>query len=113
MSDKIFRYKFYDCKVVKDHFSIDSSICLNLIAANTEFNQSNDIFPNEPIARASAFLDHVKVEANQTIVRDYAETKGLTDVLVENGIVEKVREVDFGRFPSGAGCKGWLVNVLI
>ncbi len=113
MSNKVFRYKFYDCILVKNQFQADGSTCLNLIAADTPFNRLNDIFPNEAIARASIHVEYASLEPNQTIIRDYAETSGLVDVLVEEGFVEKISKINLGIYPNGTSVDGVLVKILI
>lgn len=110
---KTFRFKFYDCHLVVNRFREDNSICLNLVAANTPFNQSNDIYPYEPIARASVCVDHIPCKTNQSLVRDYAESKGLIDVLVKEGFVEIVQKIVIGHAPNGQSLDCVLVNVLV
>lgn len=113
MSNKVFRYKFYDCILIKNQFQADGSTCLNLVAADTEYNRLNEISPSEPIARASIYIEYASLEPDQTVIRNYAETSGLIDVLIEHGFVEKISEINLGQYPNGTMINGVLVKILI
>lgn len=86
---KIIRFSGYDCLVVKNNFNNNNQICLSLVGADTEHNKEMDVFPHEPIAKASVNLEGVKVGENQTIIKDYAENRGILKILLHFGLVKE------------------------
>lgn len=107
---KTISFMDYDCEIVIERFQFDQSICLNLIAADTQKNLSNDVFHGEPISRLSVCLPGCLVGANQTLIRVTDETKGALETLIDAGVVSKpLAFYDMGFVQNGAA----LVNVLI
>lgn len=66
---------------------------IQLYVAETEHNRSHPVAdscsPGEPYLEASVFVPDFPFACIETAIKDYAENKGIFDVLIEAGIVEK------------------------
>lgn len=107
MKKQIVDFSGYDCLVVKNHYTHNNQISLQLVADDSLRNQKNDTFPGEPIATATSCFDY-NVDADQTFIKDFSENKGVLKSLIDAGIVE-----DLGmQVPTGHAHLN-LVKVLI
>lgn len=104
---KIFDFIGYDVKVVKKEYSSPRNMCLQLVAANTQKNLAQDVFPSEPIATATVNTD-ITLPQGFALIKDYSENKGVLKALVEAGVVEDTSET----YPVGF-CEANLVKLLI
>lgn len=112
MQNKIVRFMGYDCHVQMNRFQHDHSICFSLVAAHTEHNQENDVFPGEPISRLSVCIDGQDVSKTQSLIKveEYNNPMEGINLLVESGFIsEPIKFVDMGFVKDGAA----LVNVLV
>ena len=102
----------YDCNVVLERFAQDKSLCVTLIAANTEHNKEQEVFTGEAIAKPSVYIEGLEIGENQTVLKNYSETKDIVQILVNAGIVEETGQaIQVSEFSNDS--LAYIVNVLM
>lgn len=98
MSNEKIHFKGCDCIVNKNSF-VSGGIALTLIVDDTQKNQAQDYYPGEAFGTPSAFVDNQPLKESQTILKDYSEYEGITDILINAGLV-RFDHSFFGNFNS-------------
>jgi hypothetical protein len=100
--EKQVRFIGYDCDVHIHEYQSNKQKAIQLVIANTEYNQQRSIDVGESMTIATACLPGYSFADNETAIKDYSENTGVLDVLLEAGIVEltgKVAHSGFAEFP--------------
>jgi len=85
---KIIRFKDWDCTVLKSTYRQNGAIALQLVAANTDHNKSEDTFAGEAIATATVCLPEQPLSEGETLIAGSSANEGMLEALVNAGIVE-------------------------
>lgn len=108
MNEKVIEYKGYDCVVVASKYSYNDKTAFQLIAANTEKNQKNDVFHGEPIDKVTVCLPEYDEFGNEKYT--FVKSEEALKMLVENGFVEYTGlSVNYGH---GGSCKAYYVKCI-
>ncbi len=103
------RYKDYDCEIQLQKYQANKAIAISLVAANTQHNLDQDVFPYEPICTATVCIPDSTISENQTFLRIDNNDTEILDVLVAHKIIEDTGiALDLGYIENGAR----LVNVI-
>lgn len=97
---EILRYKDYDCSLQYKQFIKGQNTCIQLVAADTQHNRDQDVFPGEPIATATVNIEGIPTD--HVAVKDYAENQGMLEALTRANIVRPLityREQGYVRIP--------------
>jgi hypothetical protein len=71
------KYSKDDVNVVVEEYARDGSLAIRLVAADTEHNRENSIFPGEPICTASICLVDHNAQPDCFWLKNYIENEGL------------------------------------
>lgn len=103
------RYKNYDCEIQLQKYQANKAIAISLVAANTQHNLEQDVFPHEPICTATVCIPDATIKDNQTFIRIDKNDTEILDVLIANKIIEDTGiALDLGYIENGAR----LVNII-
>jgi len=94
---KTVKFLQYNCRV-----------CITKYANDRIAIQLFDVEDNSSVATASINLPDIKLEKDEVIIKDYSENKGLLQVLLDAGIVEKTGKSANVGFVTVEICK--LIN---
>lgn len=106
-NQKVFRYLGYDCEVVKDNYISTSRIYLGLMASNTEYNKSKEVFWGEPIANCTVNLPGTHLKEGHVII-DTNNSPDMLKLLEKHNIVKNVN-----RTVKGGYCNYPVAELLI
>ncbi|MDM4770878.1 hypothetical protein [Solimonas sp. SE-A11] len=67
-------------------------IAIQLVAAG-DASGDVEVMCGEPIATATVNVDRIALEADEVLIKDYAENEGMSDALVAAGLVQPLLKV--------------------
>ena len=90
------RFINVDCEVIKGCYA-NKQVSLELVAADTDHNLTQDSFPGEPFGVASVCLVDHKFHGSLTAIKNYSENSGILELLSEAGLVKETGQIIYGR----------------
>ena len=90
----IVRFMEWDCTVMLAHYS-NKRIALQL----------NDAHDGEPVVTATVNIPEIPLKDDEVLIKDYSENEGMLELLIREGIVEKLNQIVFSGYVEIPKCK--------
>jgi hypothetical protein len=90
-----------DCTVIKDKYSNNGRIALELVAAK----DTQDMCKGEPMCMASINLPEVALAPDEVIIKDYSENEGILKLLLRAKVVKCTGRLAQTGFVTAPVCK--------
>ncbi len=103
MSDTpLIRFCDIDCNLEFKNYlgprNTKGPVCINLVAASTKHNDSQDVFYGEPVATATVNEPSYQLGKHEVIIKSWSENLGMVEVLEHAGVISRTEKyVDFGN----------------
>lgn len=82
-----FSFQDIDCVAVRSCYRNSMATALEIVAADTQNNQSMGITAGEPVSRASINIESPALGPDEVAIKTYSENHGLLPVLIAAKIV--------------------------
>ncbi len=95
MNKLVQKVKFlnYECDVHIQEYTANKQTAIELVIADTAFNQGRGCEPGEPMCMATVCLPGYQFQEKETAIKNYSENQGILDSLIAAGIVENTGKI--------------------